>query len=644
MVTFDHPDKSANILSEAALDELNLALDAVISFKPRGIIFTSAKPSVFIAGADLNSFLDASGPEIDRLVEKGQRVFSRISELPFPAVAAIHGACLGGGLELALACDSRVASSDDVTRMGLPETTLGILPAWGGSTRLPRLIGLPKALKLILSGRPLSSSAAWKVGLVDVVVPKERLNETAGWLIAGYGRKHEAHRTTNNRISSTFLRRIARHRVLNRTRGNYPAQLAAIDVVTRAVRGGFSKSLLREKEAVMKLAGSLEAKNLMRVFRLQEEARKSRYDVTIELESLPKLESAAVIGAGVMGAGIAQWFSSRDVPVILQDIDREKVSQGMASVNKLFDAAVKRRIFSPHEASQKRDLISPVARAVPLAGCDLVVEAAVEDLSVKKKIFAELSRRSSAKTILATNTSALPISELCTAPGVTHPERIVGLHFFNPVSRMKLVEVVVTDLTSHEVVEQVLMFVRRIGKVPVVVKDSPGFLVNRILMPYLIGAGRLVEFGCSPEEIDDAMLNFGMPMGPLRLLDEIGLDVAAHVAATMEGALGERFEAPPGIGRLVASGHLGRKTGRGFYQYEDGKAVGAGERSAENEPMSGSVIAGQLASLMAEEAHRCLEEGVVKSSDEVDLAMILGIGFAPFRGGPLRDEASREEP
>lgn len=632
VITFDHPDKSVNIFDETTLHELEIALRAVKKLKPRGLLFVSAKPTVFIAGADLQSLRSASGDDLRNLVESGQRIFNQIDELSIPTIAAIHGACLGGGLELALACDWRIASDDKSTKLGFPETLLGILPAWGGSTRLPRLLGLPKALDLILSGKQIGAGYAAKLGLVDEVVPKERLLSRARVLVGRPVRERGSHFLTNNPLSAAIIRYSVNRRVEAKTRGNYPAQIAAIEVVSRGSHGSLSASLHREVEAVSRLAGTEQARNLMRLHFLQESAKHSRFDDSIRLDSLSPVHTTAVIGAGVMGSGIAQWFAARKHPVILRDVDPLRVANGMKSISKQFSGAVAKRIFSRHEASRLFDLVSPSATPVPLHRCDLVVEAAVENLEIKKKIFAELCTLTSPETILATNTSALPISSLCTAEGVTHPERIIGLHFFNPVNRMKLVEIVVTEFTSPETVERALSFVRAIGKLPVVVKDSPGFLVNRILMPYLIEAGHMVESGISPQRIDDAMLDFGMPMGPLRLLDKIGLDVATDVASTMTAAFGNRFQVPGLVTELVSQNHLGKKSGVGFYTYPDEKASIKG--SSEQAPDK-VTLSSRLASLMVDEARRCLAEGITRSAEDIDLAMVLGTGFAPFRGGPL---------
>ncbi len=628
--TFDDPDSTVNVFDTKTLKELEEYIDKISSDKEvQGIIFTSAKPSIFIAGADLHSLENTRGEELDKLVARGQQIFEKIATLDIPTIAAIHGVCLGGGLELALACDQRIASPDKSTKIGFPETMLGILPAWGGSTRLPGLIGLPAALNLILSGKQLAAKHALKLGVMDGLAPKERLLNRALVLLDSSPPKRKSHFLTNNIVSAALIRFLSKRKVMKKTRGNYPAQEEAIDVVTRAGAGIREDSFRRERQAIMRLVESDVTKNLMRIFHLQENAKKFHY--SSDASDFEEINRAAVIGAGVMGAGIAQWFSARNIPVFLKDIGDEQIAAGTKSISRIYQNAVKRRIFTKHEAGRKMDLIFPSAVQIPMESCDLVVEAAVENLEIKKKIFADLCSRTRADTILATNTSALPISDLGSAPGVSHPERILGLHFFNPVARMKLVEVVVTDATDPAVVERTLQFVRRIGKLPVVVKDSPGFLVNRILMPYLIEAGRMVERGIDPTEIDEAMLDFGMPMGPVRLLDEIGLDVALHVADTMIAAFGERFEVPELLKEKVKAGNLGKKSGRGFYRY-DGKKD---DSETDSKEISRSEISTRLASLMVDESKMVLDEGVASSADDIDFAMILGTGFAPFRGGPM---------
>lgn len=644
VLIFDHPDSSANILDRTTMDELSDLLDA-LSVDPalRGVVITSAKDRIFVAGADLHALERIRGEELGKLIDRGQRTFAKLAALDVPTVAAIHGACLGGGLEMAFACDWRLASPDKVTKLSLPETALGILPAWGGSTRLPRLIGTPKALKMILGARPLSARQAQKLGVIDEVAPRERLLDRALRLLEKAPPKRSRHPLTNNPIAAALTRHLASRKLRARTRGHYPAPEAAIDIVSRGAGGSVAVSLRRERDALLQLSETGAAENLMRLFKLSEHARKFRHCADLDPAGRLEIERTAVIGAGVMGAGLAHWFSARELPVILQDIAPAKVAVGMSAIDRLYRDSVRRNLFSKREARLRADLVSPTAEPVPLRRVDLIVEAAVEDLETKKVIFRELCTRARPDAILATNTSALPVSGLATAPGVTNPGRILGLHFFNPVHRMKLVEVIATELTDDSAIESALRFVRRAGKLPVLVADRPGFLVNRVLMPYLVEAGRLFEAGAYPFAIDDAMLDFGMPMGPLRLLDEVGLDVAAHVAATMSAALGERFAAPPVLAALIKAGHLGRKTGSGFFLYDKthktkarANPVALELREDGGERARGEPAATHLALLMVEEGRRVLDEGVARSADDVDFAMVLGAGFAPFRGGPMR--------
>ncbi|MBL9155006.1 MAG: acyl-CoA dehydrogenase family protein [Verrucomicrobiales bacterium] len=638
IVTFDAPDSPANIFDAATLAELEAVVDALAAdAQVRGIIFTSAKAGIFIAGADIKALAQAEGTALRQSVETGQRLFQKIADLRVPTAAAIHGACLGGGLELALACDWRVASPDHATRIGLPETQLGILPAWGGSTRLPRLIGLPKALDLILAGKQLAPKLAKKLGVIDDLAPRERLIDRCAQFLATGKARRPRHALSNNRLAAAIVRDVSESRVVKKTRGNYPAVEAALDVVTQSVSRSLPDSLAAERDTVIRLANTPEAEQLIRVFLLQEHAKKAQHAPGI---AAAPIHRTAVIGAGVMGAGIAQWLSSREIPVLLQDIDPARVAAGMNAIAKVYAGGVKRHLFTAGEARRLADHVMPSADRVPLTGVDLVIEAAVERLDVKKKIFADLCARSRPDTVLATNTSALPIAELSRAEGITHPERIVGLHFFNPVHLMRLVEIVVIPDTSEETIATALAFVRRIGKLPVVVKDSPGFLVNRILMPYLIEAGRLFDQGVNPQEIDAAMLDFGMPMGPIRLLDEVGLDVALHVAETMIDAFGERFAVPATLQKLVEAGHTGRKSGRGFYVYHGEKTTPNPEALAlrwgrDVPSIDRAALAERLALLMTNESFRVLEEKVAESADDIDFAMILGTGYAPFRGGPM---------
>lgn len=638
LVTLDQPGSSANVLNRAVVDELAQAIDWLVAERGlRGVVFISAKPSIFIAGADVRELASLPTPEALRaVVRRGQEVFSRLAALPLVKIAAIHGACLGGGYELCLACDYRVASDDRATRIGLPEVDLGILPAWGGSTRLPRLIGLPAACDAILGAKRLAAKPARSRGLVDFVVPKEALLTMARRILAGERPVRKQHVVVNSGLVAAIVAARAKRTIRAKTHGHYPAPERALAVITRGISGSIEASLKLEEDAVVDLASTPVCHNLMRIFFLQERAKRLR----LVPDAKPaKVQRTAVIGAGVMGAGIAQWLSAQRCSVILRDIDAERVRNGLQTIAGLYHEGVRRHALDAAAAREGLDRVIPAAVEVSLQRTDLVIEAATEDMGLKLKIFKRLGEVSAPDTILATNTSALSVSEVAAA--VPHPERVVGIHFFNPVHRMQLVEVIVGRETSPAVTDRTVRFVQDIGKMPVVVRDSPGFLVNRILMPYLIEAGHLFESGAPIARIDAAMLAFGMPMGPLRLIDEVGVDVSQHVASHLANCFGERMAVPKTLAALVGSKLLGRKSGAGFYTHGGNEAqpnetLGKYVYAQHAAGLDGPALTDRMVLLMVNEAARCLEEKVAGEAQDVDFAMIMGTGFAPFRGGPLR--------
>jgi 3-hydroxyacyl-CoA dehydrogenase/enoyl-CoA hydratase/3-hydroxybutyryl-CoA epimerase len=650
VLTFNRPNSSANVFDRATLLELSEHLDCLNRAPaPKGVVFTSAKSSIFIAGADLHAISESARDEnLRQLIELGQNVFNKIEQLGIPTVAAIHGACLGGGYELSLACDYRIASPEKVTKIGLPETQLGILPAWGGSTRLPRLIGLPKALDIILAGKTLAARQALRLGLIDELVPKEYQIAKACKLILTRGRalrqKNWKSAVLANPLLGRALARYLHPKILRKTRGHYPAVLKALEVVTQGVGKPLAKSLELERNAILELAQTEACKNLIRIFLLQERAKKITGLPYKPLEATPQdkpIKNVAVIGAGVMGAGIAQWASARGSKVVLKDINAEQVGKGMATIAQIYKQGVKRHAMTPVEARSGMDRVSPAPSDVPLGNLDLVIEAAVEKMDLKKQIFRNLDAQVAPDAILATNTSALSVTEL--AQSTSHPERVLGIHFFNPVHRMQLVEVIVTPITSAEAVRRSVKYVQQIGKLPVVVKDSPGFLVNRILMPYLIEAGHLFESGARIEDIDEAMLEFGMPMGPLRLIDEVGVDVAYHVAQTLASHYQARMSLPGVLAKMLEKGWLGRKSGQGFYLHDkktkEGQINPLIDKLHEGTSCAGvprDELRTRMVLLMVNEAARCLQEEIVMDAADVDFGMIMGTGFAPFLGGPLR--------
>jgi 3-hydroxyacyl-CoA dehydrogenase / enoyl-CoA hydratase / 3-hydroxybutyryl-CoA epimerase len=649
LLTFDRPESGANIFDAATLDELNEHLDFVENdVSLRGVIIASAKKSIFIAGADLKTLLQqAQTGDLRAFIAGGQRILNRLGELEIPTVAAIHGACAGGGYEVTLACDYRVASDDPATRIGLPETTLGLIPAWGGCTRLPRLIGAEKAAQVILKGKLYSAQEASKLGLVDEVATRDQLLDLARKKLRDVKRKMEGGAPVTPSADSRDL-------VPPIMLGN-PAPARALEVIKNGLSASTQQALAFELDAIVDLGKTESTQNLIRNFFLAEKYKKGSSKAVV-----PKVVHTAVIGAGVMGSGIAQWLSSRGVTVILRDIAREQIDHGLADIEKTYADAVKRGLMTEEKAKEGRARIVASTAPMELRDVQIVIEAASEKIDIKKEIFRELAMQAGPKTIIATNTSALPVSRL--ADATVSPEHVIGLHFFNPVSRMKLVEVVIAKQTSDDTRERTLAFARQIGKLPVLLRDSPGFLVNRVLFPYLLDAAELFESGLDADKIDNALTQWGMPMGPLRLIDEIGVDITVDIGNTLEKAHGRRDHVPTVLLWSRDRGMLGRKTGAGFYKYE-GKTQTPNESlvqwrrglHADPEGAEGPAIppdshrdprtlselnetelAHRLVFLMVNEAARCVEEQVVDSAEDADYGMILGTGFAPFRGGPLR--------
>jgi len=670
VLTFDDADKRVNLLDTRALESLRVvvaALQAKGAAAPRALLLVSGKEGQFIAGADVNEFQRLeSTQDAETKAKDAQAVFQEIADLPFPLVAAVNGPSMGGGTELALAFDYRLASDGRGVNLALPEVQLGILPGFGGTVRLPRRIGLVAALDLLLTGRALDARRARRVGLVDDVLPKERFNErAAAWvesLLAG--KKPRI-------VRPPFIQRIlqalppyrssvlgeSRKRVLAQTGGHYPAPLEILRVVETTWGKPAAQGLRTERKAVAKLLFTPESIHLRRIFLLREAAK--REPQTPHAHTVAR---AAVLGAGTMGGEIGYLLSSRDIHVRLRDIKPEPLLHSLAHAKSLFDKEVSRGRMTKAELEQAMARLEPTLSLDGLGRTDVVIEAAVEDLGIKQGIFRELETLVPEECVLATNTSSLSIRAI--AKNCVRPNRVVGMHFFNPVTRMPLVEVVCHEDSEEAAVETVVALTRRMGKTPIVVGDAPGFLVNRILMPYLGEAVAMVERGTPIDVIDRALRDFGMPVGPCELLDEIGLDVARKVAHVLQEAFGERMPRTTLLDKLVSEGTLGKKSGRGFYLYEKGARAGinpalgpvatrdtatrgaAARGTATSAPASsrGSVPVGppaseiveRLVDAMINEATMALEERVALSADDVDLAMILGTGFPPFRGGLLR--------
>ncbi|MEA2166040.1 MAG: 3-hydroxyacyl-CoA dehydrogenase / enoyl-CoA hydratase / 3-hydroxybutyryl-CoA epimerase [Thermoanaerobaculia bacterium] len=645
---FDLPGEKVNKFSTVVMTEFAGVVDELEQASEiKRIIVASGKPSIFIAGADVNEFSKAtSAAQAVEYTRFGQQTIHRFSKLPQVTVAAINGAALGGGCELALACDYRVMSDSPKAQIGLPETKLGIFPAWGGVTRLPRLIGLPAALDIILNGKTLDGRRAKKMGLVDEVVPAAILLDVAKQF-SGRGKRRGGNRTKFYVEGNPLARRIifgkARKAVLAQTHGHYPAPLKAIEVMDYGMSAGIERGLAREVDEVVPLivgstgeSGSDVAQNLIRLFFMMEDSKKERV-AAAPLE----VRDAGVLGAGIMGGGIAQVVADKtDASVRMRDINWKAIAGGMKAAARIWKKKVDRRRMTRGEMQRSLARITSTIDWAGFERCDLVVEAVVENVDVKRQVLREFETIAKPGAIFATNTSTIPITDI--AAQAAHPENVAGMHFFNPVDRMPLVEVIRGAKTSDLAMATVANFARKLGKTVVYCNDGPGFVVNRILGPYMNEAGFLLEEGNTIESIDKAMVDFGMPMGPMALLDEVGIDVAAKVAKILGGAFGERMEPSQVVDTLYADGRYGKKNGKGLYLYEAGKRQGPdgsvykvlGIRGTH--PADAPAVVERMIFAMVNEAAMILDEKIVASPGELDLAMIMGTGFPPFRGGLLR--------
>jgi 3-hydroxyacyl-CoA dehydrogenase/enoyl-CoA hydratase/3-hydroxybutyryl-CoA epimerase len=637
-IVLDDPNEKVNLLNPITAGQLDRILDGLALKKPKAVIFISGKPDVFIAGADIKVLarIESAGHGAE-LSRAGHKIFNKIEELGVPTVAAIHGACLGGGCELALACKFRVATDDRKTQIGLPETQLGIIPGWGGTQRLPRLIGLQAALGIVVPGKSVEAVKALKIGLVDAAVPLFALRDTArGYALGNLKARRRSVFWKNTWLVRRLVCRVARKQTLAKTHGQYPAPLRAIDAVEQGLAKRIEEGFEIEADLFGEMAATAVSRNLIRVFFLRERFSKLRIE-GVE-PSKKKVEKVGVLGAGVMGAGIAQWCSARGLTVRLKDIKPEFVAAGMKRIEDANREGVKRHKLSALDAQHGWERVHPTTDYTGFHDCDLVIEAVLERIEIKRPLYQELTPRLREDCFVASNTSAIPIDDLAEATG--RPERFVGIHFFNPVHKMPLVEVVRGSKTSPEVVAAAVEFAKQLKKIPIVVKGSPGFLVNRLLMPYLNEAGMMLEEGVGIQEIDRAMLDFGMPMGPLRLIDEVGIDVAVDVAGELAAAFKGRMNVAPILRKLHEAGLKGRKGGAGFYIYK-GKKERLNRKIRKmlghpREPLSKEAIQKRLIGVMIEEAKRCLSEGVVAGEEDIDTGMIFGTGFPPFRGGLVK--------
>jgi 3-hydroxyacyl-CoA dehydrogenase/enoyl-CoA hydratase/3-hydroxybutyryl-CoA epimerase len=640
-VWFDLPGEKVNKFSTAVLHEFSGILDELAaSPQIARVIFASRKPGIFIAGADVSEFTTVAGAEQAKaFVRLGQEVFTKLAKLSQVTVAAIDGACLGGGCEMAISCDWRVMSDSPRAQIGLPEVKLGIFPAWGGTSKLPRLIGLPAALDIILNGKTLDGRRAKKAGLVDEVVESPIVMDIARQF-AGRGKRKGGVRTSffvdGNPLTRNVIFGKARKAVLAQTHGHYPAPLKAIEVMEYAMSAGVERGMQREVEEAAALVNNEVAQNLVRLFFLMEESKKDPF------AAKPRdLSYVGVLGAGVMGGGIAQIVADKtEAEIRMRDINWSAIGGGMKAAAKVWKKKVERRRMTRGEMSRKLSRITTTTDWSGFPRADVVIEAVVESLPIKRQVLAEFEAVEKAGAIFATNTSTIPITQI--AAQAAHPENVVGMHFFNPVDRMPLVEVIRGEKSSDVSMVTVAALARKLGKTVVYCNDGPGFVVNRILGPYMNEAGFLLEEGNSIESLDKAMVDFGMPMGPMALLDEVGIDVAAKVAKILGDAFGARLQASTVVEKLYADGRHGKKNGKGLYAYEDGKRKDPdssvykvlGIRSPRAaEPKA---VVERMVLSMINEASLILDEKIVGSAGELDLAMIMGTGFPPFRGGLLR--------
>ena len=645
----DVPGRPVNVIDGSVRSELKELIEQSASDSGvKAIVLVSRKPDNFMAGADVEEFAKLkTRAEALTLVEDGQNLINRFETIGKPIVAAIHGACLGGGLEAALACTTRIGTDHKATRFQFPEVRIGILPAAGGCQRLPRLVGLRSALEMILTGRTHSSKRAAKIRLIDDLVHPAILEsvalETARKLIDGWRPKRPRFRPEmvaidKNQFARKAVLARARTKTLEKTAGNYPAPLAAIDAIGHGLQYGIEAGLAHEAAAFSELAINDGSKNLVRLF-FDGTALKKAYGPSDGYPEPRKTSNVGVVGSGFMGSAIAGVVAARAVAEArLRDISVDRLVSGLDAARSIVDSRQEKGALSKHESRYRTFLVSGGVDWAGFGRADLVIEAATEDLETKRAIIPEIESNTKAECVIASNTSTLLIRDI--ADAATEPHRFLGMHFFSPVEKMNLVEVVPHENTERWVISAAAGFVRSLGKTAVVVADSPGFWVNRILAPYLREAWILLESGADPLELDKEMIEFGFPVGPVTLLDEVGLDVVLESSHALGEAYGERMSPRASLSRLVGDGRLGRKSGRGLFEYRKDKKKRIDKSSMElicdQDSPPPNRTSERLVYAMLNEAAAAFAEGVVGSARDGDMGAILGFGFPPFRGGPLR--------
>jgi 3-hydroxyacyl-CoA dehydrogenase/enoyl-CoA hydratase/3-hydroxybutyryl-CoA epimerase len=652
IVSIDRPGESVNTLSPGLVGEFE-DMFARIDDDPliKGVVLISGKPDNFIAGADIDQFLEIkSAGEAERISRLGQDLLHRMAALRVPVVAAIHGACLGGGLEVALSCRYRVCTDHRKTAFGLPEVQLGLIPGMGGTQRLPRVVGLQAALDMILTGRSIRAKRALQMGLVDEMVHPAILRDIALDRVRGLAAgTRKPSRTPVRGATSLLLEhnplgrgivfKKARESVMQKTHGHYPAPLAALDAVHAGYTRGLEGGLREEARLFGEMAVTAVSRQLVFLFFASNALKK---DPGVEPAAPPprEIHKLGILGAGFMGAGIASIAVQQGTLVRLKDTDPPRIGKGLAAIRSVIDERLTRKQITRHQADDYLSLVGGTTDYSGFASVDLVIEAVFEDLSLKHRVLQEVEPAIEPTAIYASNTSTIPIGRI--AEAARYPERVLGMHFFSPVHKMPLLEVIVTPQTDPEATVTAVAYGKKLGKTVIVVNDGPGFYTTRTLSAYMNEAGRLVEEGASIESVDEALVEFGFPVGPITLLDEVGIDVGGKVGHVLGDAFGPRMAPSEAMHRVVAAGRTGRKGGKGFYHYDERGEKGDVDESVyeliggERREIEAEEIVQRCVLAMVNEAARCLDEGILRSPRDGDVGAVFGIGFPPFRGGPFR--------
>ena len=645
-LTFDTPKSNANVFSNISMDELNQLLDTLKDKKDKikVLFIESAKETIFIAGADINEIKTANNAQqIDAFVKKGQDLFTKLENLPFTTIAVINGMCLGGGLELALACDYRLASSNENTKLGLPEINLGIIPGFGGTQRLYKLVGFAKAMELIVGAKQLKGEKAHKLGLVDACVPKEYLEFKKEEFVKAILRN-----TLDKKVQASrkgikwyekisFIREticfIVKKAILKKTNGHYPAPLKAVEVMQKTFLQPLEYGLEMERKYEIDLVLDDVSKNLIELFLISETLKHDSFSKIKPKE----IQHAAVVGAGIMGSGIAWSMNHKGIDVRLKTLNYDEAANAIKLIRKIYDGFLRRKRLTTREVDLKMDKITYTPENKGFENINILVEAVNESEKIKTTVFKTFEESMPTDAIIASNTSSISITRL--ASHLQHPNRFIGMHFFNPVNKMPLVEIIPGELTDEKTIATVVKLAKNLGKTPIKIKDSAGFLVNRILLPYLQEATFIFEDGGSIKQIDKVLLDFGMPMGAFTLIDTVGVDIGASVSQILHDAYGNRMAPSSLMDKMVSQKLLGMKTKKGFYDYTN-KLTCVNQEvlslQTKNSTFKKELILERTLLIMINEASRCLEENIVDNARYLDMAMVMGTGFPAFRGGLLR--------